>query len=271
MLTSAFNSKAEDQKIKDHNYAVGGHLDNAGRILTNASQEHNDPTAPQNKDKKKAEELRRMLHIQEAQRQLDDMINDMQDIIDDMNALARRIKKGQDLLADGDIDAITVHLAQEYGYAPDDLENMSDAEKTQALENEIGEDKLDFDGLKNKLETIAKQYEQDTKSGPLSDADKAKYLQKLDDIKEKSSHLDYNQAEKEVIFDNENKLGLLRDARGDERSAQIDLKSEFTAKANPPPKNSFDADDELSFEEDSINFDTDEIELSSPAIGGPGL
>lgn len=78
-LTQAFQHSAEDgvdfaqlQKIKDHNYAVGGKQADVGRIETNASQDSAETKEVKEKKKNEAQRLRELLN-KDVQGFYDDM------------------------------------------------------------------------------------------------------------------------------------------------------------------------------------------------------
>lgn len=154
----AFNAEPDEamaqytqqhQKETDFNYAMSGKTEDVGRIVNNANQEHRSDAFQAKKKKEHSESLQRTLHMQELQREMNDLLNQLrdyqgqlEDAKNDLKEIEAKLEVAnaeledlEDLKANGDIDDIKQAL-EDRGV---DTENMSAEDMQKALDDQIAE------------------------------------------------------------------------------------------------------------------------------------
>ncbi len=180
MLTSAFNEQAEHQRETDFNYSMKGDIGDVGRIVTNASQEHRSERFLQEKRKKEGRHLSELLHMQQLEKELDGMLERMEQILVDLKKLEISMTKGKGALNSDNLEDKTLYLQEYQGYTAEELEGKSQEELNELIENEIGEDLKTYEQLKDEYITLSKKYETKVKENPDL---KEEYEQEVAEIK----------------------------------------------------------------------------------------
>lgn len=125
MLSEAFNDKADLQRMKDHNYAMAGKLEDVGRIATNANQEHRTGNFKEREDKKKNEAMLRLLRQQELMKDIEDGFTGIKANLDEQEQNAEQLEGLIAVMNTEGLEDDRAYIKSVYGV---DTQGMSDEE-----------------------------------------------------------------------------------------------------------------------------------------------
>lgn len=216
MLREAFNDKADLQRLKDHNYAIGGKLEDVGRIATNAHQEHRTDGFKEREDKKKNEAMMRLLRQQELMKELDGMLGEIDGDIDQYRENDRNINRGVKLLKEDNVEGMILLLKEQGRHK----EGMSDEDVRNETRNFVGDTIDDQRELQTKLEKAFKDFETNVEGLDKNSPEYAAYKELLEgrraeykEIASGNDALNYEEAEKYVRQRGEQKYSPLAEEK----------------------------------------------------------